>query len=228
MIKEKERDMKNYEVINYQNLKKSESMDKYLIKECLNVANAAHFPTDYDDVKEHLFGSDNLIKLFIIDREMLTIKGFLAADYFKGYCDNNILHCHGIIVHPDIQSMGYSKMLVNALVKEYQPDIVTAKTHNPRCFNMFTEINDVKAYFPNNFEIPEDIYNLVKTDPYIKVVDHDLVFRDAYPDEKIQQEYRNQELKEIFSKVGFFDAQAIVVVLNDSKLNIKGKQKIKR
>ena len=119
-------------------------------------------------------------------------------------------------------------MLVNALVKEYQPDIVTAKTHNPRCFNMFTEINDVKAYFPNNFEIPEDIYNLVKTDPYIKVVDHDLVFRDAYPDEKIQQEYRNQELKEIFSKVGFFDAQAIVVVLNDSKLNIKGKQKIKR
>lgn len=221
--------MRNYEIINYNNLKKSEAMDNYLINECLKVANSAQFPTDYEDVKEHLFGNDNLIKLFIIDSEMLSIRGFLAADYFNGFNDNNILHCHGIIVHPSIQSQGYSKMLVNELIKEYQPDIVTAKTHNPRCFNMFTEIDDIITYFPNGIdEIPSDIYHVVATDPYINVVNNDLIYKDAYPDEKIQQEYRNTNIKKIFDKVNTRDAQAIVVVLNDEKLKLKNKQKIKR
>ena len=50
-------------------LNKSEELDEFLIMECLNVANNAHFPTDYLDVKEHLFGNPNLIKLFTVDME---------------------------------------------------------------------------------------------------------------------------------------------------------------
>ena len=220
--------MSKYQLINYQSLNKTEELDEYLINECLTIANDAKFPTDYLDVKEHLFGNPNLIKLFVVDNEEKKIKGFLAADYFKGYNDNNILHCHGIIVHPDVQSMGFSKALVNALVEEYKPDIVTAKTHNPRCFNMFSHIDNVKSYYPNTHEIPECIYEVVKTDPYICDVNEDLIYVDAYPDEKIQQDYRSDDVKEIFSKIKPNDAQAIVVVINDQKLYNRNKQFIKK
>lgn len=225
----KEKDMSKYRLINYSELNKSEELDEYLINECLNVANNANFPTDYLDVKEHLFGNPNLIKLFIVDMEERKIKGFLAADNFIGYNDNNILHCHGIIVDPEIQSLGYSKVLVNELVKQYNPDIVTAKTHNPRCFNAFTNIDNVISYYPNsNEEIPEVIYEVVKTDPYICDVNSNLIYEEAYPDEKISQDYRDESLKKIFDKLNPNDAQAIVVVLNDQKLINRNKQFIKK
>ena len=220
--------MSKYQLINYRDLNKTEELDEYLINECLNVANNAHFPTDYLDVKEHLFGNPNLIKLFIVDMESRTIKGFLAADYFVGYNDTNILHCHGIIVDPEIQSMGYSKVLINALVNEYKPDIVTAKTHNPRCFNAFTNIDNVINYYPNGNNIPNEIYEVVKTDPYICTVNENLIYEEAYPDEKISQDYRDESIKKIFDKLNPTDAQAIVVVLNNEKLINRNKQFIKK
>ncbi len=220
--------MSKYQLINYNSLNKNEDLDEYLIQECLTIANDAQFPTDYLDVKEHLFGNPNLIKLFIADTEEKKIKGFLAADFFTGYNDIKILHCHGIIVNPDIQSKGFAKLLVNTLVNELKPDVVTAKTHNPRCFNMFTNIDNVIEHYPNNHEIPECIYEVVKTDPYICDVNKDLIYVDAYPDEKIQQDFRDKDLVKIFSKVHPKDAQAIVVVLNKEKLITRNKQFIKK
>ncbi len=221
--------MSKYKLINYNELNKSEELDEFLIMECLNVANNAHFPTDYLDVKEHLFGNPNLIKLFAVDMEERKIKAFLAADYFTGYNGNNILHCHGIIVDPEIQSLGFSKLLVNKLVSEYNPDIVTAKTHNPRCFNAFANIDNVISYYPNSFdEIPNPIYEVVKTDPYICDVNENLIYVNAYPDEKISQDYRDHSIKKIFDRLSPNDAQAIVVVLNDQKLINGNKQFIKK
>ena len=230
MIKERVKFMKKYQIINYNELNKNKNLDEYLINQCLNIANDAKFPTDYDDVKEHLFGNDQLIKLFIVEEmdENINIKGFLVADYFTGYNDNNILHCHGIIIHPDIQGLGLSRELVNRLIREYNPDIITAKTHNPRCFNALINIPLVIAYYPNNSDIiPDDIYKVVKTDPYISNTNKNLIYVDAYPDEKIQQAYRSEEIKTIFNRLNPRDAQAIVVVLDNSKLNINNNGKVK-
>ena len=90
-----------------------ELINEYVVYSCLAIANNAKFPTDYIDVKEHLFESDDYIRLFIIDEDgkVPQIKGFLISALENGYNDNVILHCHGIIIDPSIQGKGYSKKM---------------------------------------------------------------------------------------------------------------------
>lgn len=42
---------------------------KDIARQCLEVANAAHFPTDYDDVFSHLFGNESYIICTISDKD---------------------------------------------------------------------------------------------------------------------------------------------------------------
>jgi len=201
-----------------------ELIDEYVVYSCLTIANNAKFPTDYIDVKEHLFESDDYIRLFIVDDEgrVPQIKGFLISALENGYNDNVILHCHGIILDPSIQGQGYSKMMIEKAISMTNPDVVTAKTHNPRCFNAFASLSGAMAYYPNEYDdMPEDILNLAKSDEFISVVNEHLIYLAAYPDEKIQQSHRNKDLHVVFDRLQPNDAQAIVVVLNDQKLNLE-------
>ena len=206
--------------------KTKDLIDEYIVYACLVVAKDAEFPTDYVDVKEHLFESDEYIRLFIVDdtKKVPQIKGFLISVIEKGFNDNTILHCHGIIIHPEIQGLGYSKIMVNKAIEMTNPDVVTAKTHNPRCFNAFANLEGSKAYYPNEYDdMPEDIISLTRSDEFIKNTDDNLIYREAYPDEKIQQSHRNQDLHIVFDRLNPNDAQAIVVVLNDEKLRLNRK-----
>ena len=226
-----------YKIINYDKFKISENekiqnaIKEYIVESCLEIANSAQFPTDYNDVKDHLFEDDSYIRMFIVEEKenqvIPNIKGFLISALFKGYNDNTILHCHGIILHPDIQGLGLSKALVAEAIKMTNPNILTAKTHNPRCFNSFANCYKLIAYYPNEYNVlDDDIRKVAASDPFISVVNDDLVYKNAYPDEKIQQTNRNNGVKSIFQKLDSTDAQAIVVILDDSKLNIE--QGIKR
>lgn len=200
-----------------------ELINEYVVYSCLAIANNAKFPTDYIDVKEHLFESDDYIRLFIIDEDgkVPQIKGFLISALENGYNDNVILHCHGIIIDPSIQGKGYSKKMIEKAISITNPDIVTAKTHNPRCFNTFANLEGSQSYYPNEYDdMPSDILELAKSDEFISVVDEHLIYLNAYPDEKIQQSHRNQDLHIVFDRLKPNDAQAIVVVLNDHKLNL--------
>lgn len=224
----KELSNKNYEIKNYEELltadsKLNELLQEYIVKECLNIANEAQFPTDYTDVKEHLFEKEEYLKLFIIERDNQikpTIKGFAVCDSFYGYNNMKFLHCHGIILSPQIQGKGFSKELVNHAVELTKPDVLTAKTHNPRCFNSFININGVKEYYPNGYEnIPSEIIDLYKTDPFISVSDENLIYKDAYPDVKVQQSKRNSSIDNVFNLLEPYDAQSVIVIINDEKLN---------
>ena len=205
-------------------------INEYIILSCLNVANNANFKTDYNDVKEHLFENPNYIKIFVVEdnKTVPIIKGFLIADIINGYKDNKVLHCHGIIVDSSVQGLGVGREMINYLISKHSPDVVTLKTHNPRCFNSLINALGVIKYYPNNETIPNDIYHLVKSIPFISCVDDDLIYRDAYPDEKIQQAYRNDSLYNIFKKVKSYDAQALVAIINDEKLDLENKKMIKR
>lgn len=208
----------------------NELMNEYIVVSCLNIANNAQFKTDYFDVKDHIFGNSDYIKMFVIEegKKIPNIKAFLIADLINGYNDNTILHCHGIIVDPSIQGLGVGRELINYLIEKYAPDIVTAKTHNPRCFNTLINANGIIKYYPNEGMVPNDIYELVKSNPFISCVDENLIYVNAYPDEKIQQDYRNNLIRNIFAKVKTNDAQAVVGVINDSKLDLENKKLVKR
>lgn len=205
-----------------ENQKKIEQLK--IAKECLLVANDANFPTDFQDVYDHLFEDESYIRVFIKDQNNV-VKGFaiICNELVLNNC--LIMHVHGIVLSPEVQEEGLGKELINFAVCKYQPDVVTAKTHNPRCFNMFCNILDKTcAFYPNEEPIPDYIYKIVKNDKFIDVVDENLIYKDAYPDVKIQQSQKNPIVDRIFKKVGPYDAQAVVVVINP---NIKEKTEVK-
>lgn len=206
--------MKEYKIEEYVNLNNDESTKEIIAKQCLEIANAAQFPTDYNDVYDHLFEDDSYIRMFV-KNEKDEIKGFAIICNENVLNNVKIMHVHGIIIHPEAQGLGLAKDVINIAVDKYQPDVVTAKTHNPRCFNMFCDIlNNGCEFYPNTKPIPSYIYDIVKKDKFIDQVDEDLIYRNAYPDVKIQQTKRKELVNEVFKKVGPYDAQAIIVVVN--------------
>lgn len=196
--------------------------------ECLDIANRAKFPTDFKDVYDHLFEDDSYIRLFVKDEDN-QIKGFVIGCLENGFDNYLVLHIHGIIMDPSVQGKGLSKKSLEYLVSKYSPDVLTAKTHNPRFFNSAMNIFDSSCHFyPNpDEETPEVVYDIVKSDKFIDCVDSDLVYRDAYPDEKIMQSNNNPLVQRVFENLKPFDAQAIVVIIN-GKILERGKERILR
>ena len=72
---------------------------------------------------------------------------------------------------------------------------------------------DSKEFYPNvsNDVIPESIYELVKKNEFTENADEYLIVREAYPDEKIAQTFRNEKIANIFKRLNARDAQVIVV-----------------
>lgn len=184
-----------------------------IAERCLEIANAADFPTDYDDVYEHLFGNDDYIICFLIDTHTKRIMGFSV---FANLQEINMLYLHGIIIHPDVQGNSLSKRMIREVLKKVNPKYLSARTHNPRMFETLSSFaKDEKHYFPNasGLDIAPYIYNVVKSNEFTRAADECLVCRNAYPDEKISQSYRNNKVTTIFNKLNPTDAQVIVVQL---------------
>ncbi len=184
----------------------------HIARKCLEVANAAQFPTDFEDVFEHLFGNENYKICLILDEED-QIYGF---SIFAKLEEINTLHLHGIVLHPEAQGNELSLKMVETAIANESPMYLTAKTHNPRAFEALSKFAlDESAYYPNanNDVIPEHIYELVKQNEFVSTADRYLIVRNAYPDEKIAQSYRNKNISRVFARLHAFDAQVIAVKL---------------
>lgn len=184
---------------------------------CLDIANMAKFPTDYKDMYEHLFENESA-ELFMIMDEKGKIYGFATCD---NIVNSSNTYLHGIIIHPDVQGMGFSLMLLREIVKKDGNKFLTARTHNPRVYEMMSRIAyDENSIFPNNIskKYSKEIWNVVYSHPAMINADKDLVVRNAYPDEKIMQRVRNDEINNMFKKLNPTDAQVIVVCTKKSTL----------
>lgn len=188
-------------------------IDKRAIaEECLAVSNAAKFPTDYEDVYEHLFGNEAYHICMLYDSED-RIMGFAI---FANLKEINELYLHGIVLHPQAQGKGLSKMMIEAAIKQVRPMYLSARTHNPRMFEILSSFAVNKMDFYPNFcedEIPSEIFELVKHNEFTAEADEVLIVRDAYPDEKLTQSFRNENLALIWKRLGKCDAQVIIVKL---------------
>lgn len=123
---------------------------------CLEVANEARFPTDYNDVYEHLFGEENY-KICIVFDEYNNICGF---SIFAMLHEINTLHLRGIVLHPRAQEKGISLKMLQKVIESEKPTFFTAKTHNPRMFETASRLAcELNSFYPNvdEVKIPEYI-----------------------------------------------------------------------
>lgn len=200
--------MKNNSFFEIRFVKSNEIIEKEkLTLECLEIANNAKFPTDFNDVYEHLFTSDYICLAYFYDK-------LVAFSVFAMLKELNNLHIHGLIVDPEFQGKGISKKMIKKAVDSLNFKYLTGKTHNPRMFQIVSTFacSDEK-FFPNfKTEIPSSIRWLVSNNNYISNSDMHLIVRNAYPDEKIVQS-ANNHIQEGFCDLGKYDAQVIVVVI---------------
>ena len=214
-----------YRIINYYDLEKNGYLDEYLVEEIFNIMKKISNNIDYEDVKKLLFEHDN-IKVFIIDNN-LRIKGVLVGNYFVGYNDNTILYFENIIVDKEYQSYGLAKEMLNKLIKSYNPDIIITKTHNPRVCDMLTKIPYTICYYPNTYyEVPRDIYMLIESNPFIKEVNKNLIDEGVYSNILLQQNSKDRDINKMFMNVDDYDAQVMVLVMHNNKLNLNSKMKV--
>lgn len=178
--------------------------------QCLDVANAAQFSTDFDDVFSHLFGNEDY-KICMAFDENGVLGGFSIFAKLK---DIDTLHLHGIVLHPRAQGKGLSSKMIETVIKNENPTFLTAKTHNLRMFETLMKFAcDTSNFYPNvdNEDIPELIYELVRKNEFVSSADEFLIVRNAYPDEKISQTVRNAKISNVFKRLNTMDAQVIVV-----------------
>ena len=179
-------------------------------KRCLEIANEAKFSTDYKDMYEHLFGNENA-ELFMVTDENDEIYGFATCDNIS---ESSNTYLHGVIIHPDIQGMGFSSKLLREIVKKDGNEFLTARTHNPRIYEMMSKVAyNENLVFPNvtSRNVPKEIWSVMRSHPAMREADKDMVVRNAYPDEKVMQKVGNKGIYNIFKKLNPTDAQVIVV-----------------
>ena len=184
-----------------------------IAEECLEVSKAAKFPTDYEDVFDHLFGNE-AYHICILYNSEDRIMGFAIFANFK---EINELYLHGIVLHPLAQGKGLSKKMIEAAIKNARPKYLSARTHNPRMFETLSSFAEMKNDFYPNFcedDIPKEITELAKKNIFTSSADEVLIVRNAYPDEKLTQSFRNENLVVIWKRLGKRDAQVIIVKLH--------------
>lgn len=181
-------------------------------EECLSLSLKARFPTDYVDVYEHLFGNEDYLICMLYNNNG-SIMGY---SIFANLEEIEVLYLHGIVLHPLAQGKGFSKKMIEAAIEQVTPKFLSARTHNPRMFETLSAFaRNRDCYYPNVFtnEIPNEIYELVGKNEFTAKADKLLIVRNAYPDEKITQSFKNENIAKIFNRVNPNDAQVIVVRL---------------
>lgn len=181
-------------------------------EECLALSLEARFPTDYTDVYQHLFGNDDYLICMLYNKE----GDIMGYSIFANLKEIDMLYLHGIVLHPLAQGKGFSKGMIKAALEHVNLKFLSARTHNPRMFETLSSFaSDTDGYYPNVFtdEIPAEVYELVKNNEFTAKADELLIVRDAYPDEKIAQSFKNDDIVKIFGRLNPNDAQVIVVRL---------------
>lgn len=181
-------------------------------RQCLDIANKAKFPTDYQDMYDHLFKNEKA-ELFMVMDENGKIYGFATCD---NIVESSNTYIHGIIIHPDIQGKDFGLRLLYEIIKKDQNQFLTARTHNPRVYEMMARVaykGNKDLIFPNiaSQNIPKEVWSVIASHPDMRKADKDMIVRNAYPDEKIVQKVKDKSIYDIFERLNKTDAQVIVV-----------------
>ena len=177
---------------------------------CLEIAKATDFSTDYKDMYEHLFTNNNFELCFVMD-DKGVIYGFGTFDIEK---KRSNAYIHGIIMHPEIQGYGFSKKIINEVLKKHNSKFLSARTHNPRIYEILCDLAiEKKMVFPNLFseEIPNWVFELLSFNSSTNISTNRLIVENAYPDEKIMQSVKNKQINTIFERLNARDALVVLV-----------------
>ena len=183
--------------------------------QCVEVADSTLFPTNYDDVYAHLFENDDLLKLFVVG-DSDKIKGFSVFDTVRN--NYNIMYLSGLVLGREIQGKGISKLLIREGLKLLKPEIITLRTRNPRMYQALVGSTLSYGSYPDD-TVPNEIYNLALTIPYFNGIQSNLVIKDCYNEELIQQDVsvRNPVFKLLDSR----DAFGCISIVNNDGDNVK-------
>ena len=217
--------MKKYKIVDYDYLKRDYNIESYLQNETLKLFNKNGYNYDIDDILKMFL--NNGIKVFLINEEY-QVKGLFFSNLYNGYNDNQILHCNKIIIDPSYQEQGLSKELLYYQLKKYDPDIITLKTNNPRCFELFSNIPYKITYYPNlHYIIPNDVYNIVYDNDF-NGINRNMVLKDEYASIQRQQNVRNNNINKLFMNIYDYDAQVMAIIMHDDKIKLNNKVYIKQ
>lgn len=183
---------------------------KRITLRCLEIAKATNFNTDYTDMYEHLFTNNEFELCFVTDDKDL-IYGFATFNIDK---QRSNAYIHGIIIHPEIQGFGYSKKIIKEVLKKHKSKFLSARTHNPRIYEILCDTAVEKSLvFPNLFseEIPDWVFEILSFNNSTNISTKELVVENAYPDEKIMQSVKNKKINKIFDRLNAKDALVILV-----------------
>ena len=189
---------------------------------CLEIAQSTNFPTNYQDVEQHLFGNEDSMLTFLVD-DQGKIYGFATFDKLQ---EVKGLYLNGIILDDSIQSKGWSMYLLKSVILGSGCKFLMLRTHNQRMYESMRDVaDDDNLVFPHpkggNYKTPESVWGVVKSHPATMNADEKLIVRDAYP---VGQEIKSQEIdeedtKSLFKKLGEHDAQVVVVVCTKNANN---------
>lgn len=211
--------IENYKELELRSNYKGLDFKKYIAEKCVEIANTTNFPTDYDDVFDHIFGNEELIKVFLTDEEI--IKGFIVSDYFDNKLDDlrtlKALYIHGIIIDKDTQKHGLFRNLVNYTINSVNyTDYIALRTHNPRCANAFTNcmLEHGLITSPTLRKVDSEIIKIANNDKYIYNANANLVAKGVYDRELLSQRTSNEYINEMFKRnnVEENDAQCLIAL----------------
>lgn len=181
--------------------------------QCVAVADSTSFPTNYDDVYAHLFETNDLLKLFVVDNNY-NIKGFAVFDTVNN--DYRITYLSGMVLSGDIQGIGLSKELLRKGLESLKGDIITLRTRNPRMYRSLIKSMPSFANFPNLIT-PNEIYELAQTIPYFMDIQQNLIIKNCYGTELLQQEAKLNGLDPLFKMLEPKDAFGCLSVVSNNE-----------
>lgn len=189
-----------------------ESKRRVLTQQAYIVTQEANFPTNAQDVYEHLFEENgngiDFLALLNDNNELVGFASFMV-------CDGGILYVKGIVVSPVVQGRGLSKLLLEEAITYFSPDWIALRTHNPRMYEIVTSLSE-KFYPAEDKVVPEGIRDMLRVLPFDFAqtrIDSRMVIRNCYPDVKIQQDSRKESVANLFRELGQRDAQVVLVKL---------------
>ena len=191
-------------------------------KECFDIAIANNFIDDFDAFFAHIFGNPDFQRFFLTDIGE-NINGFSVIE-LNTIREFIICYIGIVFLHPTVQGNGFSKHLMSSAIDTVissgiHPDLLALRTHNPRMYASFVSTFGSEFYFPNSkFETPSEVIGIIRDLPCSKDLDGDLITRNVYPNEFVQQTSSNEFSNILFSKLGPTDAVIPAIVLNPNKV----------
>ena len=141
------------EIINYDN---SFNKNK-IVDEAFEICMNANFPVTKDDVYNHLFGSDSILKLLVING---NLKGFGVFNNYELTIKDKIitmLYLSGMVIDKYYQGSNLSREIIKSTYKEIKSDLISLRTQNIAMAKSFISSIPNEILMPGNNELINDI-----------------------------------------------------------------------